>query len=58
MASPRRSIKLPQAGWDALAIIAIRLGCFYRGMPSWRVLVRRVSEGELRITFKDLKDDL
>jgi len=45
----RKSLKLKKADWMLLDTIAGKLGALYRGLPSWRVLVRRIAAGELHV---------
>lgn len=46
-----QTIQLPESDWRALERIAAELNCFYRGKPSWRVLLRRLARGEIKIVL-------
>ncbi len=45
----RKNIKLLPERWNALDKIAEKVGATYRGRPSWRTMVRKIAEGELKI---------
>jgi hypothetical protein len=45
----RESLKLKDEAWDKLNNLAKQHGATYLGNPSWRTLIRRIAEGEVRL---------
>ena len=49
----RDSLKLQELDWAALTRLAESTGSVYAGKPSWRCLVRRIAQGELKLAVGD-----